>query len=153
MAKKQKNPSAQQGKRPRQTAKQSAQPSNPRQRNSAAEQPRKKKAAASQQPTRTNRDAAKEAATPGSIFWRLALILCVGLVIFSLLFASINGGSKYVGITYETEKETTTPTPPVSSIDPNVNISGSDITPIPPSPTPGIDQPAEGGDIQTDTPQ
>lgn len=147
MAKKQNKQSAQQGKRPRQAANQ---PRSPRQPGSGAAQ-QKKRAAAPQQtakPKRTNREAAVEAATPGNMLWRLGLILCVGLVIFSLLFASINGGSKYVGITYEKETENVTPTPPVSSVDPNVNITGSDATPIPPSATPETtDTPApEGGE-------
>ena len=73
-------------------------------------------------------------------------------MVFSLLFASINGGAKYVGVPYENDKDNTTPTPPVASIDPNVNISGSDATPIPPSPTPGVDPTPEGGDTQTVTP-
>lgn len=90
-------------------------------------------------PKRVNRDAVKEESTAGNILWRLGLILCVGLVVFSLLFASINGGSKYVGVTYEAEQEDTTPTPPAPSIDPNVTVSGSDVTPPPPSPTPGVD--------------
>lgn len=139
MAKKQKAQSAQQGKRPRQASNQSAQPRSARQRSGGtADYPQKRKTAAAPQqpakPKRTNKEAAAEAATPGNILWRLSLILCVGLIVFSLLFASINGGSKYVGITYE--KDDATPTPPVSSVDPNVNISGSDATPIPPSATP-----------------
>lgn len=133
MAKKQNAQSARQNKRPRQASNQSAQPRNTHQRSGGAA----RNAAPSQQtakPKRTNREAAKEAATPGNILWRLSLILCIGLVVFSLLFASINGGSNYVGITHE--KDEATPTPPVSSIDPNVTISGSDATPIPPSATP-----------------
>jgi len=151
MAKKQPKPSAQQGNRSRQT---SNQPRNARQSGGNAAQ-QKRRAAAPQQPAkpkRTNKEAAAEAATPGNILWRLALILCVGLVVFSLLFASINGGSKYVGVTNDNDKGNTTPTPPVASVDPNVNISGSDATPIPPSPTPGVDPAPEGGDTQTVTP-
>ena len=83
----------------------------------------------------------KDPPSAGSILWRLALILCVGLVIFSLLFASINGGSRIIGVT--DQKDSATPTPPVADatpiLDPNVNITGSDATPIPPSPTPGVD--------------
>lgn len=152
MAKKQTNRSAQQDKNPRQTSKSSGQP---RSGNRADYNQKKKTAAAPQQPAkpkRTNKEAAAEAATPGNILWRLSLILCVGLVVFSLLFASINGGAKYVGITYENDKGNATPTPPVASVDPNVNISGSDATPIPPSPTPGVDEVSEDGDTQTVTP-
>lgn len=147
MAKKQPKQSAQQGKRPRQTPKQSAQP---RQRGGGNTPPRKKNVPPQQaaKPKRTNKEAVQEAATPGNILWRLSLILCVGLVIFSLLFASINGGAKYVGLTETKDQEITTPTPPVSSVDPNVNITGSDATPIPPSPTPGVDEAPEGGDSQ-----
>ena len=144
MAKKQTTKSAPQGKRPRQAAKN---PSQSRSSGAADFTKQKKQATAPKQkpqPKRVNRDAAAEAATPGNMLWRLALILCVGLVVFSLLFASINGGGKYVGVT--TEKENATPTPPVSSVDPNVNITGSDATPIPPSPTPGVDPtPAPNG--------
>ena len=134
MAKKQPKQSPQQNHRSRQSA-----PS----RSGRAAAPQQ-----STQPKRVNRDAVKEEAAPGNILWRLTLILCVGLVVFSLLFASVNGGSKYVGVTYETEKGSTTPTPPAASIDPNVTIEGSDATPIPPSPTPGVDTtPApEGGE-------
>ena len=151
MAKKQ---NTQQGKRPRQASNQSR---GTKQRSGSAADftQQKKRAAAPQQPAkpkRTNKEAAAEAATPGNILWRLALILCVGLVVFSLLFASINGGSKYVGVTNDNDKGNTTPTPPVASVDPNVNISGSDATPIPPSPTPGVDPAPEGGDTQTVTP-
>lgn len=147
MAKKQPKQSAQQSKRSRQTPNQSAQP---RQRSSGANAPRKNNAPSKQaaKPKRTNKEAVQEAATPGNILWRLSLILCVGLVVFSLLFASINGGSKYVGVTDDSDKEITTPTPPVASVDPNVNITGSDATPIPPSPTPGVDEATESGDSQ-----
>lgn len=153
MAKKQTNRSAQQGNRPRQTSKSSAQS---RSGNGANYNQKKKTAAAPQQPAkpkRTNKEAAAEAATPGNILWRLALILCVGLVVFSLLFASINGGAKYTGLTYDKDDSgTATPTPPVASVDPNVNISGSDATPIPPSPTPGVDPAPEGGNTDPVTP-
>lgn len=148
MAMKQRPQSGQQSKHPRQG---SAQPRNgrPRSGNTGTAQKKKNASAPQQNPKakRTNREAAAEAATPGNILWRLALILCVGLVVFSLLFASINGGAKYVGITYETESENVTPTPPVSSVDPNVNITGSDITPLPPSPTPDAAQNQDGGTI------
>lgn len=157
MAKKQKTQSAPQSKRARQTSNQSAQPRSARQRSGGASDftQKKKTAAAPQQPAkpkRTNKEAAAEAATPGNVLWKLALILCVGLVVFSLLFASINGGSKYVGVTYENDTENATPTPPVASVDPNVNITGSDMTPLPPSPTPGVDPSPEVTDTQTVTP-
>ena len=135
-------------KQPKQSANTRKTASNPnnRQRNGAA--PQKRKAAPAPQqntkPKRVNKDAAAEAATPGSMLWRLALILCVGLVIFSLLFASINGGSTIVGITEQ--NDSATPTPPITTPDPNINITGSDATPIPPSPTPGVDStPAPNG--------
>ena len=122
------------------------QPKQPTQQNKRSRQSAPQQSA---KPKRVNRDAVKEEATAGNILWRLALILCVGLVVFSLLFASVNGGSKYVGVTYETEQEDTTPTPPAPSIDPNINVSGSDVTPPPPSPTPAEETPApspEGGE-------
>ena len=121
-------------------------PKQPPQQNNRSRQPAPQQSA---KPRRVNRDTVKEEATAGNILWRLALILCVGLVVFSLLFASVNGGSKYVGVTYETEQEDTTPTPPAPSIDPNINVSGSDVTPPPPSPTPAEETPApspEGGE-------
>ena len=125
MAKKQPGQSAQQGPRSHQGDPRS----NSRRRSGGAADftQNKKTAAVPQQPIqpkRVNKDAAMEAATPGNMLWRLALILCVGLAIFSLLFASINGGSIYVGVTYE--QEDTTPTPPVSNVDPNMTITGSD---------------------------
>ena len=77
----------------------------------------------------------QEDVSAGSVLWRMGLLLCTGLVIFSLLFASIVGGSEYVGLP---EEDTTkaTPTPPVETIDPGLNVQGSDMTPIPPSASP-----------------
>ena len=100
--------------------------------------PARKQGSAPNPAPKTRKSAPREEATPGSVMWKLALILCTGLIIFSLLFASVTGGSKYVGMP---EKDTTsTPTPPVAVIDPELNVSGSDITPPPPpSPTPGVD--------------
>ena len=103
----------------------------------AAPQPKKRKA--------------QEETAPGSIMWRMGLLLCTGLVVFSLLFASVNGGSKYVGVT---EKEKATPTPPMETevtIDPNLNVQGSDMTPIPPSASPEGDV-IEGETAETPTP-
>lgn len=91
--------------------------------------------------------------TPGEVLWKLALILCTGMVIAALLFASINGGSQYVGLP---EQDTNaTPTPPIVSVDPALNVTGSDQTPIPPSPTPEGDAATgdtAGGDATTVTP-
>ena len=86
----------------------------------------------------------QEDVSAGSVLWRMGLLLCTGLVIFSLLFASIVGGSEYVGLP---EEDTTkaTPTPPMETIDPNLNVQGSDMTPIPPSATPENGVTAEGG--------
>ncbi|MBQ5671836.1 MAG: hypothetical protein IIV43_05725 [Oscillospiraceae bacterium] len=77
----------------------------------------------------------REEPAPGSVFMRLALLLCTGLVVVGLLFSSVVGGSEYVGLP---EEDTTkaTPTPPMETIDPNLNVQGSDMTPIPPSATP-----------------
>ena len=97
-----------------------------------------------------NRKAQNES-TPGSIMWRMGLLLCTGLVVFSLLFASVNGGSKYVGLV---EQEKATPTPPAQTeviIDPSLNVEGSDLTPIPPSASPEA-TPAEGETAETPTP-
>ena len=86
----------------------------------------------------------REEPAPGSVFMRLALLLCTGLVVVGLLFSSVVGGSEYVGLP---EEDTTkaTPTPPVETIDPGLNVQGSDMTPIPPSATPENGVTAEGG--------
>ena len=86
----------------------------------------------------------QEDVSAGSVLWRMGLLLCTGLVIFSLLFASIVGGSEYVGLP---EEDTTkaTPTPPVETIDPGLNVQGSDMTPIPPSASPEGDATTEDG--------
>ena len=138
-------------KQPKQSASSRKAANNPntRQPRSGNAAPQKRKAAPAPKQTSQPKPAKrepKEAPTAGSILWRLALILCAGLVIFSLLFASINGGSKIVGVTpNDTKTENAAPTPPVD-IDPNINITGSDATPIPPSPTPGVDPtPAPNG--------
>ena len=104
--------------------------------------PARKQGAPKNTAPKTKKAVSREEATPGSVLWKLALILCTGLIIFALLFASVTGGSKYVGLTEE--DTTSTPTPPVAVIDPALNVSGSDITPPPPpSETPGVDTPAE----------
>lgn len=84
----------------------------------------------------------QEESTPGGVMWRMGLLLCTGLVIMSLLFASINGGSQYVGIT-EKDDTKATPTPPVETVDPMQNVEGSDMTPIPPSASPEGDTTVE----------
>ena len=76
----------------------------------------------------------REEVSAGSVLWRMGLLLCTGLVIFSLLFASVVGGSQYVGLPEENTKAT--PTPPVETVDPMQNVEGSDMTPIPPSASP-----------------
>lgn len=141
MAKKSSKQSAQQQNQSRQSQNRTAQGQENRQpgRGTADNTKTKRSNPTPQQaskPKRSNRDTAPEAATPGSILWKLALILCMGLVVFSLLFASVNGGSRYIGLT---NNNSATPTPPVVSTDPNQTVTGSDATPIPPSPTPGID--------------
>ena len=89
------------------------------------------------QPQPKPRKAAPVADTaPGAVAWKLALILCCGLIIISLLFASVNGGSQYIGMPDSTPKATATP--PVVTPDPNVNISGSQLTPIPADPSPEV---------------
>ena len=97
---------------------------------------------------KTKKVPVREDPAPGSVLLKLALILCTALVVFSLMFASVNGGSKYVGLPEEDTK--TTPTPPVTVIDPALNVSGSEITPPPPpSETPGVDAPVDGGEAPT----
>ncbi len=93
----------------------------------------------------------QEEATPGGVLWRMGLLLCTGLVVFSLLFSSVVGGSQYTGLPEEDTK--TTPTPPVEEvIDPNVNVEGSDMTPIPPSATPEGDTTTVDGTTVEQTP-
>ncbi len=87
-------------------------------------------------PKKRNQEAAAEEATTGNILWRLALVFCTALVIIALVFASINGGSDLVGAPAKTSN--TTPTPPAATADPNQTVTGSDATPIPPSPTPEV---------------
>ena len=93
----------------------------------------------------------KEAPTPGSIMWRMGILLCTGLVVVGLLFSSIVGGSQYVGLT---EQETTkaTPTPPTEMTDPTLNIEGSELTPIPPSASPEGGTTEEGTTTEQPTP-
>ena len=85
-------------------------------------------------PPRPKKRRVQEEASPSSILQRMGLLLCTGLAVFSLLFASVNGGSQYVGLEQEDTKAI--PTPPVETIDPGLNVQGSDMTPIPPSASP-----------------
>ena len=87
-------------------------------RKGAAQKQTKQKSApkAQPKPKKINMDAAVEDATPGNVMWKLGILACVAMIIISLLFASINGGSVYVG---EDAKPTPTPTPPVSSVMPD----------------------------------
>lgn len=79
-----------------------------------------------------------EELTFSNVMWKLAIYACVIMVVISLLFANINGGSKYIG-----QKDTnTTPTPPVATVDPNAvpddaNTDGAA------APDAGTDQAAE----------
>lgn len=93
-----------------------------------------KKAPAAKPAPQPRKRKAQEEPAPGSVLMRLALMLCTGLIVVGLLFASVNGGSQYVGLPEQDTK--TTPTPPVETADPMVNVEGSDITPIPPSASP-----------------
>ncbi len=93
--------------------------------------PKQSKKAPAPQPKRSR---VKEESAPGSIMMRMGLLLCTGLVVVGLLFASVNGGSQYVGLPEEDTKAT--PTPPAATVDPLLNVEGSDITPIPPSASP-----------------
>lgn len=88
---------------------------------------------------------------PGSVMLRLALLLCTGLIVIGLLFASVNGGSQYVGLPEE-DNTKATPTPPVATIDPALNVQGSDITPIPPSASPEGDTATTESTEETPTP-
>lgn len=86
-------------------------------------------------PQKINTDAAVEESTPGNVMWKLGILACVGMIVISLLFASINGGSVYVG---EDAKPTATPTPPVSSVMPDDGSGeGEDDIRTPDSPTEG----------------
>ena len=111
--------------------------------------PKQAKKAPAPQPKKRK---AQEEHAPGSVLLRLALLLCTGLIVFALLFASVNGGSKYVGLP---EKEKATPTPPVETqaiIDPGLNVEGSDMTPIPPSASPEGDTATTESTEETPTP-
>lgn len=108
---------------------------------------------AQQQPKRQAKPQQRELpeSNPGEVLWKLALILCTGMVIAALLFASINGGSLYVGLPEQDTNPNATPAPPTAIIDPALNVTGSDQTPIPPSPTPATGDTA-GGDAAAVTP-
>ena len=116
-------------------------------------------------PNRTKAPAAKQPApkaqpkkrrepvetAPGSVMVRLALLLCTGLIVIGLLFASVNGGSQYVGLPEE-DNTKSTPTPPMATIDPALNVQGSDITPIPPSASPDSGTTEDGGTTEQPIP-
>ena len=93
----------------------------------------------------------QEEVSAGSVLWRMGLLLCTGLVIFSLLFSSVVGGSEYVGLE-DQDKAKATPTPPVETIDPGLNVQGSDMTPIPPSASPEGDTATTESTEETPTP-
>ena len=61
-------------------------------------------------------DSAVEESRPGNVMWKLGILLCVAMIVIALLFASINGGSEYVGPTDEG-----TPAPPVTSTIPETS--------------------------------
>ena len=103
----------------------------------------RKPAPKSQPKPRPKKRKEQEEASAGSVMWRMGMLLCTGLVVVGLLFASVNGGSQYVGL--EQDKTKATPTPPVETVDPMQNVEGSDITPIPPSATPEDGATTEGG--------
>lgn len=96
---------------------------------------RTKKAPAAKPAPQPKKRKVQEEAAPGSILMRMSLLLCTGLVVVGLLFASVNGGSQYVGLPEE-DNTKATPTPPVATVDPMQNVEGSELTPIPPSASP-----------------
>ena len=93
----------------------------------------------------------QEKVSAGSVLWRMGLLLCTGLVVIGLLFSSIVGGSEYVGLE-DQDKAKATPTPPVETVDPNTNVQGSDMTPIPPSASPEGDSTTEDGTTTEQSP-
>ena len=93
----------------------------------------------------------QEEVSAGSVLWRMGLLLCTGLVVIGLLFSSIVGGSEYVGLE-DQDKAKATPTPPVETIDPGLNVQGSDMTPIPPSASPEGDTATTESTEETPTP-
>ena len=93
----------------------------------------------------------QEEVSAGSVLWRMGLLLCTGLVVIGLLFSSVVGGSEYVGLE-DQDKAKATPTPPVESIDPGLNVQGSDMTPIPPSASPEGDATTEDGTTTEQSP-
>ena len=93
----------------------------------------------------------QEEVSAGSVLWRMGLLLCTGLVVIGLLFSSVVGGSEYVGLE-DQDKAKATPTPPVETIDPGLNVQGSDMTPIPPSASPEGDATTEDGTTTEQSP-
>ena len=93
----------------------------------------------------------QEEVSAGSVLWRMGLLLCTGLVVICLLFSSVVGGSEYVGLE-DQDKAKATPTPPVETIDPGLNVQGSDMTPIPPSASPEGDTATTESTEETPTP-
>lgn len=93
----------------------------------------------------------QEEVSAGSVLWRMGLLLCTGLVVIGLLFSSVVGGSEYVGLE-DQDKAKATPTPPVETIDPGLNVQGSDMTPIPPSASPEGDTATTESTEETPTP-
>ena len=93
----------------------------------------------------------QEEVSAGSVLWRMGLLLCTGLVVIGLLFSSVVGGSEYVGLE-DQDKAMATPTPPVETIDPGLNVQGSDMTPIPPSASPEGDTATTESTEETPTP-
>ena len=93
----------------------------------------------------------QEEVSAGSVLWRMGLLLCTGLVVIGLLFSGIVGGSEYVGLE-DQDKAKATPTPPVETIDPGLNVQGSDMTPIPPSASPEGDTATTESTEETPTP-
>jgi len=79
-------------------------------------------------PGKIDMDAAVEESTPGNVMWKLGILASLAMIIISLLFASINGGSKYVG---EGAKPTPTPTPPVVSAAPDQTDPSPDASTVP----------------------
>lgn len=86
-------------------------------------------------------DAAVEEATPANVMWKLGILACLAMIILSLLFASINGGSVYVG-----SDAKPTPTPPLTTHAPDEAESSPDVSTAPDGTDTGDTGSADGQD-------
>jgi len=96
--------------------------------------PKRKQPSSPAQPKKKSAAESSEALSPSAMLWKLSLLLCTALIIVALLIASVKGGSVLNGV--DPNATPAPPSAPVSSVDPNQTVTGSSITPPPPSATP-----------------